>query len=174
MSAPVVDPPAGPTGPTGPTKRGFRPLRDLPVMLWLTALVVVVLVHPWVPAPRWLMLHLLLLGAVSHAIHVWSQYFADTPLHAAPTEAAAPASACAAQCTPMRSPAATAAAISSVRRCTSWAKLSTIRPKSPGDNSRASGPEMARSRGSTATACHCMRRPSIIGCAFVMPFRALA
>jgi nitrite reductase (NO-forming) len=64
--------------------RGFQPLRDLPVVLWLTVLVAVVLVHPWVPAPRWLMLHLLLLGAVSHAIHVWSQYFADTLLHAAP------------------------------------------------------------------------------------------
>lgn len=68
--------------------RGFQPLRDLPVVLWLTALVAVVLVHPWVPAPRWLMLHLLLLGAISHAIHVWSQYFADTLLHAAPTDSA--------------------------------------------------------------------------------------
>ncbi len=68
--------------------RGFQPLRDLPVLVWLTALVVVTLVHPWVPAPRWLMLHLLLLGAVSHAIHVWSQYFADALLHAAPTDRA--------------------------------------------------------------------------------------
>ncbi|HET6563703.1 MAG TPA: multicopper oxidase domain-containing protein [Marmoricola sp.] len=64
--------------------RGFEPLRDLPVPLWLTALVVVTLIHPWVPAPRWLMLHLLLLGALTHAILVWSQHFADALLHTAP------------------------------------------------------------------------------------------
>ena len=70
-------------------RRGFQPLRDLPVMAWLTALVLVALVHPWMPAPRWLMLHLLLLGAVSHAIHVWSAYFTETLLHSAPSEQAA-------------------------------------------------------------------------------------
>ena len=66
--------------------RGFTPIRDLPVMVWLGTLVVVTLIHPWVPAPRWLMLHLLLLGAVSHAILVWSKHFTDTLLHA-PTSA---------------------------------------------------------------------------------------
>lgn len=64
--------------------RGFWPLRDLPVVLWLVATVVVSLVHPFVPAPRWLMIHLLLLGAVSHAILVWSRHFADALLHTAP------------------------------------------------------------------------------------------
>jgi nitrite reductase (NO-forming) len=56
-----------------PAARGFWPLRDLPVVFWLVVLVVVALVHPFVPAPRWLMIHLLLLGALSHAILVWSQ-----------------------------------------------------------------------------------------------------
>ena len=55
--------------------RGFQPLRDLPTVLWLAVLVIVVLVHRDIPAPRWLMLHLLFLGAVTHAILVWSQYF---------------------------------------------------------------------------------------------------
>lgn len=55
--------------------RGFQPLRDLPTVLWLVLLVVVVFAHRDLPAPRWLMLHLLLLGAVTHAILVWSQYF---------------------------------------------------------------------------------------------------
>ncbi|HEX6247960.1 MAG TPA: multicopper oxidase domain-containing protein [Nocardioidaceae bacterium] len=64
--------------------RGFWPLRDLPVVVWLVATVVVALVHPFVPAPRWLMIHLLLLGAVSHAILVWSRHFADALLHTAP------------------------------------------------------------------------------------------
>ncbi len=55
--------------------RGFQPLRDLPTVFWLVLLVVVALAHRDVPAPRWLMLHLLFLGAVTHAILVWSQYF---------------------------------------------------------------------------------------------------
>jgi nitrite reductase (NO-forming) len=61
--------------------RGFWPLRDVPVVLWLLAVVAVALVHPLVPAPRWLLIHLLLLGAVTHAILVWSRYFADALLH---------------------------------------------------------------------------------------------
>ena len=68
-----------PDGPTAGT-RGFWPLRDLPVVGWLLAAVVVALVHRWVPEPRWLLLHLLLLGAAGHSILVWSRYFADTLL----------------------------------------------------------------------------------------------
>ncbi|HEX7716887.1 MAG TPA: copper oxidase, partial [Marmoricola sp.] len=64
--------------------RGFWPLRDIPVVLWLAAVVVVALAHPLVPAPRWLLIHLLLLGAVTHAILVWSRYFADALLHTRP------------------------------------------------------------------------------------------
>jgi nitrite reductase (NO-forming) len=59
-------------------------MRDLPALVWIVATVVVTLVHPFVPAPRWLMIHLLLLGAVSHSIVVWSQHFADALLHTAP------------------------------------------------------------------------------------------
>jgi nitrite reductase (NO-forming) len=44
----------------------------LVVVGWLVALVMVALVHPFVPAPRWLIVHLLVLGAVSNAILVWS------------------------------------------------------------------------------------------------------
>lgn len=64
--------------------RGFWPLRDLPVVFWLFATGVVALAHPAVPAPRWLLIHLLLLGAVSHAILVWSRHFADALLRTAP------------------------------------------------------------------------------------------
>src|SRR5512139_2308372 len=66
------------------TTRGFWPLRDLPVIVWLVATGMVALAHPFVPAPRWLMIHLLLLGAVSHAILVWSRHFADALLHTPP------------------------------------------------------------------------------------------
>jgi nitrite reductase (NO-forming) len=58
--------------------RGFWPLRDLPVVFWLLGVAVVSLVHPFIPAPRWLMIHLLVLGAAGHSILVWSRYFADT------------------------------------------------------------------------------------------------
>ena len=64
--------------------RGFAPLRDLPALVWLLLLLGVVLAHPFVPAPRWLMIHLLLLGAVTHSILVWSQHFADALLHTRP------------------------------------------------------------------------------------------
>ncbi|MCE3552005.1 multicopper oxidase domain-containing protein [Pseudonocardia sp. RS11V-5] len=61
---------------------GFWPLRDIPAVFWLVALLVVTLVHPFVAASGWLMLHLLLLGAVTHSIVVWSNHFAETLLHA--------------------------------------------------------------------------------------------
>lgn len=63
--------------------RGFWPLRDLPVVFWLAALGITTLIHTLVPAPRWLMIHLLLLGAVTHSILVWSKHFADALLHTA-------------------------------------------------------------------------------------------
>jgi nitrite reductase (NO-forming) len=69
---------------TSPAARGFWPLRDVPVVLWLLAVVAVALAHPLVPAPRWLLIHLLLLGAVTHAILVWSRFFADALLHTRP------------------------------------------------------------------------------------------
>ncbi|TDC86316.1 copper oxidase [Actinomadura sp. 7K507] len=59
-------------------------MRDLPVVCWLAAAVAAALVHPFVPAPRWLMIHLLLLGAITHAILVWSRHFADALLRTAP------------------------------------------------------------------------------------------
>jgi len=62
-------------------RRGFSPWRDLPALVWLMAIPVVAVAHPWVPEPRWLLLHLLLLGAVTHSIVVWSQHFADALLH---------------------------------------------------------------------------------------------
>ncbi|MGM7666273.1 multicopper oxidase domain-containing protein [Microbacterium sp. A93] len=64
--------------------RGFQPLRDLPTVLWLLLVVAAALAHRELPAPRWLMIHLLLLGAVTHAILVWSQHFSFALLRTAP------------------------------------------------------------------------------------------
>ncbi|MDJ0377962.1 multicopper oxidase domain-containing protein [Cryobacterium sp. PH31-L1] len=50
------------------------------VPAWLAAAVLVTLLHRQVPSSGWLLVHLLLLGAVSTAILIWSQHFADTLL----------------------------------------------------------------------------------------------
>ncbi|WP_417562239.1 multicopper oxidase domain-containing protein [Microbacterium sp.] len=65
--------------------RGFWAMRDLPTLLWLIFVVLAVLFHQWLPVATWLMLHLLLLGGVTHAILVWSQYFSYALLRTAPT-----------------------------------------------------------------------------------------
>ncbi len=67
-------------------RRGFQPLRDLPALLWLMATGVAALVHPVLPAPRWLMLHMLLLGALSHSVLVWSRFFAGALLRTPATD----------------------------------------------------------------------------------------
>ncbi|MEA5053914.1 MAG: multicopper oxidase domain-containing protein [Propionicimonas sp.] len=67
--------------------RGFSPWRDLPLVLWLVAAAAVALTHRWIADSSWLMLHLVLLGAVSHAILVWSHHFAQTVLRAPATDA---------------------------------------------------------------------------------------
>lgn len=56
------------------------PLRDYPSVVWLVAAVVVSMVHRWVPSSTWLMIHMVLLGALTHAILVWSRYFTDALL----------------------------------------------------------------------------------------------
>ena len=40
----------------------------------------VALGHRWLPDANWLMLHLVLLGAVTHSVLVWSFHFAQTLL----------------------------------------------------------------------------------------------
>ena len=47
---------------------------------WLLLTLIAVLIHRFIPVAPWLMVHLLFLGAVSTAILVWSQHFADTLL----------------------------------------------------------------------------------------------
>ena len=60
--------------------RGHWALRDQPALLWLLLAVVMTVVHPWVPESRWLMVHLVLLGALTHAIMVWSTHFTQALL----------------------------------------------------------------------------------------------
>ena len=48
---------------------------------------VVALAHQWIPEAAWLMVHLVALGALTHAIVVWSRHFAHALLRARPDEA---------------------------------------------------------------------------------------
>lgn len=72
------------TARSTPRHDGFWSLRDLLVVFWLAAAAVAAQVHPFIPAPRWLTIHLLRLGSVTHAILGWSRHFADPLLHTAP------------------------------------------------------------------------------------------
>ncbi|MEQ4305274.1 hypothetical protein ABNF97_28505 [Plantactinospora sp. B6F1] len=49
-------------------------------LAYLAAIVVVAVVHPALPSWRWLAIHLLLLGAVTNAIMVWSAHFTTAVL----------------------------------------------------------------------------------------------
>ncbi|TFC52149.1 MULTISPECIES: multicopper oxidase domain-containing protein [Cryobacterium] len=62
------------------SRRLWHLLTGLLVPAWLVLTVVAVLFHRFLPVAPWLMVHLLLLGAVSTAILTWSQHFADTLL----------------------------------------------------------------------------------------------
>ncbi len=65
------------------TRKRWYLLMNGAVAFWLVAASVIVVAHRFVPHGTWLMVHLLLLGAVSTAILIWSQHFADTLLRRA-------------------------------------------------------------------------------------------
>ncbi|MGO1383415.1 MAG: multicopper oxidase domain-containing protein [Arachnia sp.] len=50
-------------------------MRDFPLVVWLVAAVMVALVHRWVPESTWLLVHLIVLGVMTHAVMVWSAHF---------------------------------------------------------------------------------------------------
>jgi len=71
-----------PSGPAG--ARGRWVLRDRPGVVWLFLAVLVSIVHREVPESTWLMVHLLLLGALTHSIFVWSTHFTQALLKTPP------------------------------------------------------------------------------------------
>ncbi len=78
-----VSSPPGPAQPTGarPTgTRGVWALRDRPGVVWLALAALLTLGHPFVPGSRWLMVHLVLLAALTHSILVWSTHFTQALL----------------------------------------------------------------------------------------------
>ncbi|GAA1798754.1 multicopper oxidase domain-containing protein [Nostocoides veronense] len=67
-----------------PGRQGFWPWRDLPAVLWLVAVAAVTIVHPFLEHARWLMVHLVLLGALTHSAMVWSTHFSQALLKTGP------------------------------------------------------------------------------------------
>ncbi|MGE5293018.1 MAG: hypothetical protein ACM3ML_38715 [Micromonosporaceae bacterium] len=55
------------------------------VACYLLAAAVVAAAHAVIPVPEWLALHLLVLGAATNAVFVWSRFFAQALLHARPS-----------------------------------------------------------------------------------------
>ncbi|TXJ04994.1 MAG: copper oxidase [Aeromicrobium sp.] len=58
---------------------------NAPIAVWLVAVVVTTMIHPFVDHASWLMVHTLMLGVVTNAIVVWSSHFAETLGRANPT-----------------------------------------------------------------------------------------
>lgn len=58
-------------------------MRDYPMVGWLLAGVGVAAAHQWIDDAGWVLLHIVLLGALTQAIVVWSWHFAQTLLHRA-------------------------------------------------------------------------------------------
>ncbi len=69
-----------PAGKSGMNRAGWHLRANAAAVVWLIALVVVVLIHRNIPASGWLMVHLLLLGAITNSILVWSWHFAQALL----------------------------------------------------------------------------------------------
>lgn len=61
-------------------KRGSWFMRDIPVIVWLSAAAIIALLHPVFDSSRWLVVHLVALGGFTHSIMVWSVYFANALL----------------------------------------------------------------------------------------------
>src|SRR5699024_12655609 len=54
----------------------------------MVALVVLGVVHRWVPASTWVIVHVFTLGLLTNSILVWGQHFVESLLHTRPGEAA--------------------------------------------------------------------------------------
>ena len=64
------------------------------VLAWLAAAALVALAHRQVPASTWLMVHLLLLGAVTNALVIWSWHVTVAVLRATRRAVSSTASRC--------------------------------------------------------------------------------
>ncbi|MCT2272963.1 multicopper oxidase domain-containing protein [Dietzia cinnamea] len=76
------------SAPRSPSRRtgSWHRRATRPVQLWMIALVVLGVVHRWVPASTWTIIHVFTLGLLTNSIFVWGQHFTETLLHQRPAE----------------------------------------------------------------------------------------
>jgi nitrite reductase (NO-forming) len=84
-----VRPATRPTGPPAPpagrgARRSWHLRANAVVLAYVALAALTVVLHDWpaLPMPRWLAVHLLLLGAATNAIVTWTEHFAVTMLRA--------------------------------------------------------------------------------------------
>lgn len=83
---------AGPGGEDAATsRRSWHRRASRPVTGWILALILVVLIHPWIPQSRWLLVHMVTLGLVTTSILVWGQHFTEALLKTRLAEESRPA-----------------------------------------------------------------------------------
>ena len=80
--------PATPGRPADAMARGaWHRKASRPVSLWMMGLLVLALVHRWIPQSRWLLVHMFTLGMITNSILVWGQHFTDALLRTASSDA---------------------------------------------------------------------------------------
>ncbi len=77
-SAPPL--PSMPGAPRARSRGSWHRRAARPVSLWMVALIVVVLIHQWIPQARWLIVHMVTLGLITTSIMVWGQHVAEALL----------------------------------------------------------------------------------------------
>ncbi|WP_151641561.1 multicopper oxidase domain-containing protein [Corynebacterium sp. 11A] len=85
MNAGVLPLPTPSTRADTRSRRGRQ--RALPATVWLIALVLISVAHPFIPHNQWVLTHTFTLGVLSNSILIWSCQFSDQLLHLRPTPA---------------------------------------------------------------------------------------
>ena len=73
----LSSPPSRPAAGASPAldRGAWHRRASRPVLMWMVALIVTVLVHRWLPQSRWLLVHMVTLGLITTSIMVWGQHF---------------------------------------------------------------------------------------------------
>ncbi|NKZ02889.1 multicopper oxidase domain-containing protein [Actinomadura latina] len=80
MTSIGVRPKVGPPPAPRRSRSVWHAVANGVVLLWLALTVVAAFIQPELPVPRWLLIHLFLLGAVTNAIVTWTEHFASALL----------------------------------------------------------------------------------------------
>lgn len=68
--------------PEASDRRSGAFLRDRLAVIWLVGAIGAAVARPWLPEATWLLVHLVVLGALTHSMFVWTEHFARAIVHA--------------------------------------------------------------------------------------------